>query len=398
MTLRAQSFATDGTAQDAARALIDGARRAFGPDGPRLLFVFASTAQPLGALAGALREALPKTTILSASTAGEFTERGDRKSGVAALALHCDDDEFVCSGGIATGLSSDPDVAVARALEGQPLSVEGYPHQTAVLLLDPLAGHAEEAALLLATRLGESARIAGGAAGDDLAMKLTHVGYNGVVSSDAAVVALVHSKHPIGIGVKHGHRSFTEPFTITSASGSLVRSIEGEPAWPFWRELVRDEAKRAGYDVDVLDPSKLGALLLQFEGALDVGSELKVRAPLALEGDAIRFACEIPEGARLRITQSSAEAQVASALEAARLAKGQLGDAKVAGAVVFDCICRNLILGAQFDAAVKGISTALDGAPIAGFETYGEIALVEGDLSGFHNTTSVVLAFGAKDG
>ena len=30
--------------------------------------------------------------------------------------------------------------------------------------------------------------------------------------------------------------------------------------------------------------------------------------------------------------------------------------------------------------------------PLAGFETYGEIALDAGDMSGFHNTTTVVLA------
>ena len=34
----------------------------------------------------------------------------------------------------------------------------------------------------------------------------------------------------------------------------------------------------------------------------------------------------------------------------------------------------------------------LGGAPLAGFETYGEIALDVGAMSGFHNTTAVVLA------
>ena len=43
--------------------------------------------------------------------------------------------------------------------------------------------------------------------------------------------------------------------------------------------------------------------------------------------------------------------------------------------------------------AVKGISEELGGVALAGFETYGEIALDVGDMSGFHNTTSVVLAF-----
>jgi methyl-accepting chemotaxis protein len=39
------------------------------------------------------------------------------------------------------------------------------------------------------------------------------------------------------------------------------------------------------------------------------------------------------------------------------------------------------------------MSEELGGAVLAGFETYGEIALDVGDMSGFHNTTSVVLAF-----
>jgi methyl-accepting chemotaxis protein len=70
-----------------------------------------------------------------------------------------------------------------------------------------------------------------------------------------------------------------------------------------------------------------------------------------------------------------------------------MGGASCAGAIVFDCICRNLILGSEFSSAVKGISQELGGAPLAGFETYGEIALDAGDMSGFHNTTTVVLTF-----
>ena len=105
------------------------------------------------------------------------------------------------------------------------------------------------------------------------------------------------------------------------------------------------------------------------------------------------FACGIPQGASIRITESEPNRQVDSAREAARIAKQNLGGEEVAGAVVFDCICRNLILGERFGDAVRGMSEELGGAPIAGFETYGEIALEGGSMSGFHNTTTVVLAF-----
>jgi methyl-accepting chemotaxis protein len=105
------------------------------------------------------------------------------------------------------------------------------------------------------------------------------------------------------------------------------------------------------------------------------------------------FASEVPEGASVRITESVPERQIASAREAARRARLQLGGETPAGAVVFDCICRNLILGERFQEAVAAMSEELDHRPLAGFETYGEIALDTGEMSGFHNTTSVVLAF-----
>ncbi len=395
MTIRSESFLAHGTAAEAAASLVREARAAFGDQGPRLLFVFASTAQPLTELAAIIGPALSDTLILSASTAGEFTERGDRKGAVTAIAF---DGDFVCSGDVGRGLAADVEGAIDRALSSQALRVPGYAHQTAVLLLDPLAGHAEEAALLLAMKLGDQARIAGGAAGDDLAMKRTFVGCNSVVASDAAVVALLHTRQPLGIGVRHGHRAYSDAFVITDADGSLVKTIDSKPAWPFWREAVRPAAAAAGFDVDAITPEQAGPLLLRFEGALDAGREIKVRAPLSIEGDAIRFACEIPVGSRVRITESSADGQVVSAVDAARTARAQLGDDAVAGAVVFDCICRNLILAERFGDAVRGMSEALGGAKLAGFETYGEIALIEGDLSGFHNTTSVVLAFGERDG
>lgn len=106
----------------------------------------------------------------------------------------------------------------------------------------------------------------------------------------------------------------------------------------------------------------------------------------------MNFACGVVQGAQLHLTQGLPEAQIASARRAAAIAKENLGS-DVAGALVFDCICRNLILGESFKDALDEISTGLGSAPIAGFETYGEIALAAGDLSGFHNTTSVVLAF-----
>jgi methyl-accepting chemotaxis protein len=379
-----------------AAVLIQEARAGLGGAPPSFVAVFASTAQPLSEIAPRIAAAFPETPLVGASTAGEFTERGDAKAAASIFAVAGD---FRAYAGMGTGLAADPERAVTQALSGLPLSVAGYPHRTAVLLLDPLAGNGEEATLLAASMLGNGIRLAGGAAGDDLAMRSTYVACGPRAATDAVVVATLFSRMPLGVGVCHAHRPLSRPLRVTRAEGSVVYEIEGRPAWQVWLDETRAHVRASGGDVDAMPRESEGAYLLLYEAGLSAGRDAyKIRAPLSrAEDGSIRFATGIPEGSVIRITESDAERQVASAREAARRARVQIGAASggVAGALVFDCICRNLILHDDFSRAVRGMSEELGGAPLAGFETYGEIALDAGDMSGFHNTTSVVLAFPA---
>jgi len=351
--------------------------------------VFASTSQPLAGVSAALVQRFPGATVLGASTAGEFTEEGDGKQGAVACAMSGD---FKVSAGLGSGLSADPQRAVEQALGGGAQAIEGYSHRSALMLLDPLTGRGEEAVLLAGARLGAGVPLAGGAAGDDLQMSATHVGCGTSVESDAVVLAVIHSRVPLGLGVSHGHRPLSEPMKVTRASESTVYEIDGRPAWAVWAEQTRASAAERGVDPNALQDSEVGAYLLRYEAGLPAGAELKIRAPLSRNDDgSLAFACAIPEGATLRITESVPEAQIESARRAARQARERAGT-KLAGAIVFDCICRNLILGDRFGTAVDAISSELGGVPLAGFETYGEIALSAGDMSGFHNTTTVVFA------
>ena len=83
----------------------------------------------------------------------------------------------------------------------------------------------------------------------------------------------------------------------------------------------------------------------------------------------------------LRQLLQGAEAQLSSAHRAAHDARADLG-----GALVFDCVGRKVLLADRFAEAGRAIADEL-GAPICGF------ALRAGDFSGFHNTTTGVLAF-----
>jgi methyl-accepting chemotaxis protein len=380
-----------GSARDAVASLVREAMASLAGAPPVLVMAFASTAQPLGEVTALLTAAFPQATVLGASTAGEFIETGDAKRSVALFAVAGD---FKVFGGMGTNLRASAERAVDATLEGVPHEVVGYPHRTGVLLLDPLSGNGEEATLLAAGLLGGNVPLAGGAAGDDLHMKSAHVALGARAAEDAIVFAHIFSKTPLGLGVCHGHTPLSRPLRVTAASGNVVTAVEGRPAWDVWRDETRARADELGVDVDALKPEEEGAYLLRYEAGLATGQSYKIRAPLSRAADgSISFATGIPEGSVIRITESAPRAQIESAREAARRARARLGDRPVAGAVVFDCICRNLILGPEFAEAVRGVARELGGAKIAGFETYGEIALDAGDMSGFHNTTSVVLAF-----
>lgn len=354
---------------------------------PCAIFVFASPKAPLDRVLGTLSARFESARVIGSSTSGEFTQEGDGSGTVAVLALAGDYRIFT---GLGRGLSTDPEKAVRDALAGQPGSVHEYAYRTGVLLLDPMAGRSEEAALVLASLLGD-APLVGGAAGDDLAMAKTWVGAGTEVADDAVAVATIFSRAPLGIGVKHGHAPLSEKLTVTRADGSVVLEVDGRPAWDVWLEKTAARAKALGLD----HTANPGAYLLRFEAGLKVGSSFKVRAPLApKDGGGILFATALPEGTTFQIMESDATAQIESAVEAARLARSGLGGGgKVAGALLFDCICRKLILGDQYGPMLARVSQELGGAPLAGFETYGEIAMNATDMSGFHNTTSVVLAF-----
>lgn len=358
---------------------------------PVLVMTFASTKQPLGEITSALKQHYPNACVLGATTAGEFTEHGDSKSSVSAFALAGD---FVVHAGLARGLKASPEKAVAEAVERLPRAVPGYAHKTAIVLLDPLAGNGEEASLLITGALGTDTPLAGGAAGDDLQMAATEVALDGESASDGVAIAVLFSKTKLGIGVAHGHDALSRPLKVTRAAGSVVHEVDGRPAWEVWREETRSRAEAAGFSGAVLSPEQEGPFLLHFEAGLALGDGYKIRAPLSKNADgSINFACGIEQGSMIRITESVPEKQVESARVAAQRAQEALNGQKAAGALIFDCICRNLILQSRFADAVKAMSKELGNVPVAGFETYGEIALEVGEMSGFHNTTSVVLAF-----
>lgn len=372
--------------------LIAQLRPAGGAQDPVLISVFASPVFPLQEVLASLQGEWPAATVIGASSSGEFTEAQETGQAISAWAIWGD---FKVQASMASDLKEAPEGAVVELGAKLNQTFPDHPHRVGLLLLDTMSGRGEETTLLAATLLGEEepVRLVGGAAGDDLAMKHTWVGVGTEAREDAVVLAFLHGRHPFGIGVQHGHQAESRPLTVTRATGNVVHELNDRPAWDVWREEAT--ALTAGVDFGALTPEELTPFFFTHAASLTSGSAIKVRSPLQRHDDgSLSFACGLPEGAVIRLTTSDVGKQLASARGAAEQARAQLGGRAPAGALVFDCICRKLILQDRFGDAVDAISDALGGVPVAGFETYGEIALDVSDLSGFHNSTTVVLAVG----
>lgn len=377
------------------QAGLESARRAMEKAGVvdvDLSVVFASSKYDYQEVVQGVRTATGNAPLIGCSTAGEFTEERTEKGGVACAVISSDTHRFFPFMG--KGLKSDETRAIQEAGNTIPTMVEGYPFQSAILLIDGLAGKGEETVLSALSVLGPNVKFSGGAAADDLKGKETMVFVGDETATDAVSLTLVASQVPLAIGVMHGHCPLSPPLTITRANGNIVYELDGGPAFDVWKEWTREPAGRIGIDVDSLSSEQdIMSFLTQFEAGLMTGNGYKIRWPSALTPDGgIVFPSLMSEGMVVRVMESHEDEQIASARRAAEIALNACRGAKIAGAIVFDCACRSLILKDSFQKAVSEITDVLR-IPLIGFETYGEIAMEIGQLSGFHNTTTVVLLF-----
>jgi methyl-accepting chemotaxis protein len=348
----------------------------------QLVFCFAGIDHATPALLQAVRKVTGPVPLVGCSTAGEFSGDEAGKKGLALLAVASP--SFRLHTASASGLRADH-AGCAKRLASELGHNLDAPFGTVLLLADGLAGDGETTVRALHQAMGARFTLAGGAAGDEAAFKKTWVFQDDRVLTDALVGVKIESDAPVGVGVRHGLLPRSEPMEVTRAEGSVVYEIDHRPAFAVYEDFARARG-------DKLDRDNASAYLITHElGVPTLGDELQVRAPLTLGADgSLSCATEIREGSRVRIMGAEPTDLLESAKKAAAQALERMNGARPAGAVVFDCICRGLWLGDRFLEEAQAIARVVDGRPIAGFETYGEIAKAPGLLSGFHNTTAVV--------
>jgi methyl-accepting chemotaxis protein len=362
-----------------------------------LCVIFASVKYDLAEVLKGVRSVIgTRPQIVGSSSSGEFTDKTVSSRSVVIGLIASDTYSFEVRG--MSGLKENVEgiFPALKAAFGDFLRSDG--ETSVMMMVDGLAGNGEEAILSAASAFGFDTKIVGGAAGDDLAFHETFVIANDMILTNAVSLCLVKGPTPFFTGVKHGHTPLSAQMTVTKSEGNVLYTVNNQNAWEVWKAATRTRAKDFGFDVDNLEnASDVGAFLLCFELGLETDEGYKIRVPLSKNSDgSLNFACIIPEGALFKIMQGTRPAQIESAREAAELAKEAVGDRAVSGVLVFDCVCRSLILGEKFAEGVDAMKSVLGDVPMMGFETYGEICMDPNRFSGFHNTTSVVALIPAQ--
>ncbi|MDQ3698392.1 MAG: FIST C-terminal domain-containing protein [Gemmatimonadota bacterium] len=352
-------------------------------EAPDTVIVFASPKNDYAALLSALSAECSPRTLVGCSSAGEFTSAADGVGMACAVALRAPEMRFAVS--IGRGLREDRERAAAELVAGfRGVGAHEYRHRTALVLTDALAGYADDLVERLTLLTAGAYRFVGGGAGDDAHFQRTHVFWGTEAVTDAVVALEILSNKPIGIGVRHGWQPASPPLRVTEAEGLRLASLNAAPA----AEVYADHAEATQQPFDAADPMPF---FLHNVLGVRTDAGYRLRVPLGVDGaGGIACAAEVPAGATAHIMGTGVEPAAAAAALAARDAVSQLGGAKPAVALFFDCVATRLRLGQEFGLELASLTKELGTASYAGFNTYGQIARAEGQFSGFHNCTAVV--------
>lgn len=358
---------------------------------PVLGVLFCSADYPYKEVLDGIRSVLGDLPLVGCSSAGGFTENIVIKQGIVFALVASDAHRFFT--GIGYDIATDELKALKAASRDFPKTVPNFPNRSAMLFLDGLAGRGEETVLAASSLFDEQVKFVGGAAADNLLFKQTQVFCDKQSISNAVSVCYTASKTPLIVRVGHGHTALSPAMTITKAHGNVLYEVEGRPAADVWKEELTARAGNSAIPLgDLNDPVNFSRLLLKHEAGIVTRGGYKMRFPTSCNPDrSLNFVCTITEGAEIKIMDSDREGQIASARDTAHAAFDAAEGSKIAGAIIFDCACRGMILKNSFQDAVLAMKQALPNIPIIGCETYGEIAMEQGQLSGFHNATTVVV-------
>lgn len=350
---------------------------------PNVVIIFASSSYDYPVLLGALKETCHTEILVGSSSAGEFTSSNFGTDSACAVAIHSNELKF--KAGLAQGIKNDRGQVADDLYSALTIGEDhSYQYHSAMIFADALSGFTDEILELLTEKTVGKYQFFGGGAGDNANFQKTHVFYNLEAFNDSAVVLEILSNKPVGVGVAHGWKPVGAKMRVTETNGMNLVSLNARPAV----EMFIEHAKSTGQE---FDPEQPIPFFLHNILGIEIAGDYKLRVPLTLlPGGAIAMASDIPPGSYISFMTTDDDSSASAAVDATTNAIRQLGNYKPNVALFFDCVATRLRMGKTFDTELNQVKETLNGINYAGCNTYGQVARVNGQFSGFQNCTAVV--------
>jgi len=354
------------------------------PTAEDLIVLFTSVDHDVEALYRAAAAEAAPAGVFGCTSMGGFTNTEQVPSGCVAALLSGDG----CSLGVCHVERDDNDIAgSARRAAQEARDRAGDRHANSVLLLltagmTPDQREIARGAYEVTTAMNP---FVGGAAADNLTWDDTHTFGEGRVLANGILAVWINSERLMSVSVDHGWRPVGKPMLVTRAEGTVVQELDGTPALEAFLSEQGDGLKGT-------DPEFFRKVMESPVGMPNARGRYDVRQLHAFlpPGGGINFNVGISEQSILQVMSADDDALIEGARRAAQEALRHLGG-KARLALVFTCASRVPLLGDRVRDEVEAISSALDGAPVCGFYTFGEFARTAGS-SGVHNSSVAVLA------
>lgn len=267
--------------------------------------------------------------------------------------------------------------------------------RAAFVLSDGLAIDGSALVRAMASVLRPDVVITGGLAGDADRFGATWVLVGGEPRPDHVTVVGLYGPD---LRVGHGSRGGWDPFgperVVTRSSGSVLYELDGQPALALYKKYLGDRA--AGLPATAL----LFPLAVRMPGA---EGRTVTRTVLGVDesDQSMRFAGDIPQGARVQLMRANFDRLVESAQDAAEDAalddQAPGCDREPVLALAISCVGRRLLLGERIEDELEATESGLPAnAQMVGFYSYGEISPLTVGTCDLHNQTMTITTYSER--
>lgn len=221
----------------------------------------------------------------------------------------------------------------------------------------------------------------GGGAGSLSFESFPNIIDNDGMHSNAVVIGWLNEK--IALGVAHGWHSFSEPLKVTEACGNQIKSINWEPAFEIYKQIVE---QHSGLEINSDNFFQIARSYPL--GIVKIDAEMVVRDPFKVNNNAIHLVDLISEGEYVHILHGDLKSLLAGASKAKEMAFSKLGEGRDPKSVFcIDCISRVLYLQDDFEKELQIIAKDIEAN---GILTIGEIANPGESFLEIYNKTVVI--------